>query len=164
MIRHIVSFILLLILQVLVFNRIQFSGYINPSVYLFFIIVMPLNTPAWLRLLSGFTLGFLVDIFSQSPGLHTSSSVLISYLQPYIVRTFQTTEVDFNKPSDASYLGFRWFMSQSVVLILIHQSAYFFLEVFGLNNFFQTFLRIIISSFATFSIILLIQLILFKKR
>jgi hypothetical protein len=125
---------------------------------------MPLNTPAWLRLLSGFTLGFLVDIFSQSPGLHTSSSVLISYLQPYIVRTFQTTEVDFNKPSDASYLGFRWFMSQSVVLILIHQSAYFFLEVFGLNNFFQTFLRIIISSFATFSIILLIQLILFKKR
>lgn len=164
MLRYILTFIGVLIAQVLVFNQIQFSGYINPSFYIIFILILPVSTPAWIRLLSSFVLGFLVDIFSQSPGLQTSSSVLIAYLQPYLVLAFQNTEIDENKPSNMSFLGFQWFLSFTAIIILIHQSFYFLLEVFSFRNFLDTIYRIGLSSFATFTVIILAQLIIYRKQ
>lgn len=164
MLRYILTFIGVLIAQVLVFNQIQFSGYINPAFYIVFILILPLSTPAWLRLISSFLLGFFVDIFSQSPGLHTSASVLIAFLQPNIILAFQNTEIEGNKPSNLSFLGFQWFLSSSAILVLIHQSLYFFLEVFSFSNFLNTLYRILLSSFATFIVIILTQLIIYRKQ
>jgi len=164
MLRYVFSFIGVLIAQILVFNQIQFSGYINPAFYIIFIITLPLSTPAWLRLISSFLLGFLVDIFSQSPGLHTSTSVLLAFLQPYLIQNFQNSEIDEKKPSNLSYLGFGWFLKSTAILVLIHQSFYFFLEVFSFSNFLETLYRIILSSFATFTVIILAQLIIYRKQ
>lgn len=164
MLRYIFTFIGVLFAQVLVFNQIQFSGYINPAFYILFILILPLNTPAWLRLISAFVLGFVVDIFSQSPGQHVSASVLIAFLQPYIVRSFQNTEIDENKACNMSFLGFQWFLSSTAFIVLIHQSLYFILEVFSFTNFLDTLARIGLSSFATFTVIILAQLITFRKQ
>ena len=41
-------FILLILLQVLFFNNIQFSGYVNPYVYIMFILLLPVEIPSWL--------------------------------------------------------------------------------------------------------------------
>lgn len=164
MFKNIFIFIALVIAQVLVFNHIQFSGYINPAFYILFIILLPVKTPAWLRLISGFLLGFTIDIFSQSPGLNSASTVLIAFLQPYILHAFKTTDVDTGKQSSLSHLGFRWFISYSIVLILIHHVFYFILEVFRFSNFLDTFYRIILSSFATFIAIFLSQLVIYKKQ
>lgn len=164
MLKSISIFIALIIAQVLVFNHIQFSGYINPAYYILFIILLPLKTPAWLRLISGFILGFAVDIFSQSPGLHTAATVLIAFLQPYILTAFKTTDTDESKYNSLSLLGFQWFISYSVVLILVHHICYFLLEIFRFSNFLDTFYRIILSSFATFIAIFLSQLVIYKKH
>lgn len=164
MIKSIFLFIGLIIAQVLVFNHIQFSGFINPAFYILFIILLPVNTPAWLRLISGFLLGFTIDIFSQSPGLNAASTVLIAFLQPYVLHTFKTTDIDGGKYSSLSHLGFRWFISYSLVLIIIHHLFYFILEVFRFSNFLDTFYRIILSSLATFIAILLSQLVIYKKQ
>lgn len=164
MLKYIFTFIGVLIAQILVFNQIQFSGYINPAFYIIFILILPVSTPAWLRLISSFLLGFIVDIFSQSPGLHTSASVLIAFLQPYILITFQNTEIDEEKPSSMSFLGFQWFVSYTAILVLIHQSTYFLLEIFSFSNFLDSLYRIILSSFATFTVIILTQLITYRKQ
>lgn len=164
MFKSLIIFIALVISQVLVFNHIQFSGYINPAFYILFIILLPVNTPAWLRLISGFLLGFSIDIFSQSPGLNAASTVLIAFLQPYILHAFKTTDVDESKSNSLSHLGFRWFISYSIVLILIHHIFYFILEVFRFTYFSDTFYRIILSSFATFIAIFLSQLVIYKKQ
>jgi len=164
MLKYILSFIALIVAQVLVFNQIQFSGFINPAFYILFILILPLNTAAWLRLLSAFILGFTIDIFSQSPGLHTASTVLIAYLQPLITGTFKTSDIDENKSSSMSHLGIQWFLSSSAILILIHQASYFILEVFRLSNFSDTIYRIVLSSFATFTTITIAQFMIYKKQ
>lgn len=164
MIKYILSFIGLAIAQVLIFNHIQFSGYINPSFYLLFVLLLPLNSPAWIRLSSAFLLGFIIDIFSQSPGLHTSSTVLIAFIQPYILLAFKTTDIDESKSCSLSRLGFQWFLSYALVMIFIHHSLYFLLEVFSFDQFLDTFYRIILSSFATFIAIILAQLVIYKKH
>lgn len=163
-IRFFLIFIGLLISQVLVFNNIQFSSYINPSFYILFIFLLPISTPAWLRLISAFLLGFIIDMFSQSPGLHTSSSVLIAFLQPGIISFFKTSEIENDKPNTLSRLGFQWFSSSLIVMVLIHQAAYFILEIFSFNHFLDTFYRVIFSTFATFIAILLAQLVIYKKQ
>lgn len=164
MIKYIISFISLILAQILVFNHIQFSGYLNPNIYILFILILPLKTSAWLRLILAFLMGFIIDIFSQSPGLHTSATVLIAYLQPYILSAFKTTDIDESKYSNLSRLGFKWFISYSIFMILIHHSLYFLLEVFSFNELLDTFYRIVLSSFVTFIAILLAQLVIYKKH
>ncbi|MFZ4059415.1 MAG: rod shape-determining protein MreD, partial [Ferruginibacter sp.] len=71
--RNISRFFLLILLQVLVFNNMHLNGYINPYVYVLFILLLPFETPQWLLLISAFLLGFGVDLFSDTMGMHTAA-------------------------------------------------------------------------------------------
>jgi len=164
-IKNILRFILVAVLQVLIFNNIQFSGYINPSFYILFILLLPLKTPAWITMTSAFIIGSIIDIFSQSPGLHASASVLIAFIRPYIISLIKTTgEIKPNATPNLSNMGFRWFITYASLLILLHHTVYFFLEIFRITHFIDTVYHIILSSLATFTIIILSQLFIYKKN
>ena len=77
---------MLILLQILVFNNIQFSGYVNPYVYLMFILLLPVEIASWLLLLLSFFTGMIIDFFSGSPGMHSSATVLAGFVRPYILR------------------------------------------------------------------------------
>ena len=62
---NVFRFILLLFVQVFIFNNINLLGYINPFPYILFILLFPVNGNKSLLLLSSFTLGLLIDIFSN---------------------------------------------------------------------------------------------------
>jgi len=53
--------------------------------------------------------------------------------------------------------GFRWFFIYAAVIVLIHHTALFFLEVFRFTDFFRTIFRILLSSIFTIGFILLIE-------
>ncbi len=162
--KNILRFVFVILLQILVFNNIQFSGYINPHFYILFILLLPIKTPAWLTMLTAFILGYTIDIFSQSPGLHASASVFIAFIRPTVISSIKTTnEINTDIEPSLSKMGFRWFIIYAIILILIHHSIYFFLEAFSFSNLLDIFYRILISSFATFIAILLAQLLTFKK-
>ncbi len=52
--RYLFNFVMLILLQVLLLNNLQFSGYVNPYLYVLFIITLPFSTPKWLLLVLGF--------------------------------------------------------------------------------------------------------------
>lgn len=164
-IKNILRFIFVLALQILIFNSIQFSGYINPHFYILFILLLPIKSPAWLTMLSAFLLGSIIDIFSQSPGLHASASVLIAFIRPLVISLIKTnSEIKAETTPNINNMGFRWFISYALSLILIHHTIYFFLEVFNFKHIFDTFYHVIISSFATFLLIILSQLFTYNKN
>lgn len=151
-------FILLILLQVLLFNNIQFSGYVNPYVYIMFILLLPVEIPSWLLLLISFATGLTVDFFSGSTGMHTSATVLAGFVRPYVLRIVSPRD-GYEPGSDPSMLiyGFRWFFSYTLLIVLIHHTALFYLEVFRLADFFRTMLRVLLSSLFSISFILLIE-------
>lgn len=151
-------FILLILLQILVFNNIQFSGYVNPYVYVMFILLLPLDIPAWLILILSFILGLIIDFFSGSPGIHTSATVLSGFVRPYVLRLVSPKD-GYESTSDPSMTiyGFRWFLSYTLLIVLIHHIALFYLEVFRLAGFFRTFSRVILSTLFSSTFILLIE-------
>jgi rod shape-determining protein MreD len=156
--RFTLIFILLILLQVLLFNNIQFSGYVNPYVYLMFILLLPLEIPSWLLLLLSFFLGLIIDFFSGSPGIHTSATVLAGFARPYVLRIISPKDgyESGPDPSMVTY-GFRWFFFYTLLMVLIHHTTLFYFEVFRFTDFFRTMLRVILSSIFSLTFILLIE-------
>jgi len=151
-------FILLVLLQVLLFNNIQFSGYINPYIYIMFILLLPVEIPSWLLLILSFSLGLIIDFFSGSPGMHSSATVLAGFVRPFVLR-FISPRDGYEPGANPSMLiyGFRWFLFYSLIIVLIHHTALFYIEVFRFTDFFRTLLRVILSSLFTVVFVLIIE-------
>ncbi len=157
--RYLFNFVFFTLIQVLVLNNIQLSGYINPYLYIIFILTLPFETPGWLLLLLGFTSGMVVDIFSNTPGMHASATVFLAFLRPYALRLMAPRD-DYQPGSipTMGYYGFSWFMRYSILLVLAHHLWLFFIEVFSITHFFSTFLRAVSSTFFTMLLIIISQL------
>ncbi|HEX2968131.1 MAG TPA: rod shape-determining protein MreD [Bacteroidales bacterium] len=151
-------FVLLVLLQVLLFNNIQFSGYINPYIYFLFILLLPVEIPTWLLLLISFATGAVIDVFSGSPGMHSSACVLAGFVRPAVLQVVNVRE-GYEPGSSLSMhsYGFRWFLIYTTIMVLIHHTALFYIEVFRFADFFRTLLRVILSSFFSIMFILLIE-------
>ena len=151
-------FILLILFQVLLFNNIQFSGYVNPYVYVMFILLLPVEIPSWLLLLLSFATGLIMDFFSGSPGMHSSATVLAGFVRPYILRVISPRDCyePGSGPSMLTYC-FRWFLTYTLLIVLVHHTALFYLEVFRFADFFRTMLRVLLSSLFSITFILLIE-------
>jgi rod shape-determining protein MreD len=152
-------FVLLIMLQILLFNNIQFSGYVNPYVYLMFILLLPVEIPSWLLLLSAFLTGMVMDFFSGTPGMHSFATVLAGFVRPYILRVISPRDGydPGSSPSMVTY-GIRWFLTYTLLMVLIHHTALFYVEVFRFTDFFRTMLRVLLSSFFSITFILLLEI------
>ncbi|HPA87962.1 MAG TPA: rod shape-determining protein MreD [Bacteroidales bacterium] len=150
--------VVLILFQLLVMNNIQFSGFVNPYVYIMIILLLPSVTPAWALLLISFLTGLVVDLFSGSPGMHASATVMAGFARPYVLRLIAPRD-GYESGSDLSMLayGFRWFFTYAAIIIVIHHTTLFFVEVFRLTDFFRTILRILLSSVFTLGFVLLIE-------
>ena len=78
-------FIGLVLLQILVLNNIQFSSILNPFLYVYLIIVLPVDFRPSIALLLGFLLGLSVDVFCQTLGMHTIATTFAAFCRPYIL-------------------------------------------------------------------------------
>ena len=151
-------FISLILLQILLFNNIQFSGYVNPYVYVMFILLLPVEIPSWLLLLLSFTTGMIMDFFSGSPGMHSSATVLAGFVRPFVLRVISPRD-GYEPGSNPSMLiyGFRWFLIYTLLIVLVHHTTLFYLEVFRFTDFLRTMLRVLLSSLFSITFILLFE-------
>jgi rod shape-determining protein MreD len=159
-IRYGILFLILILVQVLILNNIRFNGYINPYIYILFILLLPVEIPSWLLLLISFGTGLIMDYFSGTPGLHSSATVLAGFARPYALRLISPRdgyEPGVN-PSMMIY-GFRWFLTYTLFIVIIHHTALFYLEVFRFSEFFRTLFRVMMSSIFSVIFILLLEYI-----
>ncbi len=156
--RYSLIFVLLILLQVLLFNNIEFSGFVNPYVYIMFILLLPFEIPSWLLLIISFFTGLIIDFFCGSPGMHASATLLAGFVRPHVLRVISPRD-GYEPGSDPSMFiyGFTWFLLYTVIIVLIHHLALFYLEVFRFTDFFRTLLRVILSSLFSISFILLLE-------
>jgi rod shape-determining protein MreD len=153
---YIFQFLILVLLQVFILNNIQLGGCVNPYIYILFILLLPVNIPKWLLLVLGFVLGITIDLFTHTPGMNSSATVFMAFIRPYILEIIAPRE-GYEKDSSPrlSIYGFTWFLRYSVILVLAHHFALFYIEVFRFADFFLTFSRVILS--AAFSILLIVS-------
>lgn len=153
----IIRFIILVLVQVLVLNNIQFLGYINPYLYILFILVLPVRMPRWATLLLAFGLGLTIDIFSNTGGMHAFATVLVTFLRTGVIKLFTSID-EGNNPTPSFYtFGVSAFVKYVVVIVCIHHATLFLLEAFSFAHFWIILIKTILSSIVTILMILGIQ-------
>ncbi len=163
--KNVGRFFFLVFFQVLILNNIWFSGYINPYFYIYFILLMPFETPRWMLLLSSFLLGMMVDIFVNTPGLNASACVLMAFARPFVISSISTgTEFQIGHSPCLKNQGIKWFGYYSVILVLIHHFALFYLEIFRFSEFFLTFVRVILSSIFTLLLVWISEYLFYSRE
>ena len=125
--KYTVMFVALVLVQVLIFNQVQFSGFFNPYVYVLFIILLPLSTPRYIVLILAFLLGLVIDIFSNSLGVHSASTVFIAYIRPLVIRIISNREDDKSDYPGLNQNKLSWFINYVVFMVLIHHTLFFYL-------------------------------------
>jgi len=86
---HILSGILLLVLQIILFKNVQVGVLdrfvVSIFVYPLIIITFPLGLPRSLLMTIAFFIGLCIDLFYDSPGVHTAALVLMAFSRSYIL-------------------------------------------------------------------------------
>lgn len=158
-------YVILVGVQVTILNNIQLSGYINPYLYVLFILLLPVKFPKIPALLIAFVIGLTIDIFTNTIGIHAGASVFMAYTRPFVLKLFSPRDgYDTDASPNIKDLGLQWWIAYSTVLVFIHHFALFYLEAFRFSDFFNTFSRVLLSSVATLILILITQLLFGKSK
>lgn len=160
LIRNILRFIALVVMQVLVFDNIRLGNYIHPYIYVLFIMLMPFDTPKWRLLVEGFAIGMLVDIFNGTPGLNAAATVFMAYMRPYIIGiTTRKSDIEDKTAPSVTEMGLQWFSLYGLLLLVLHNLFLFWLEAFSIRLFGRVSLEVLLSApFSLFVIILIVYI------
>ena len=130
-IRHIIWFIFLVLTQVFILNNINIGGYINPYIYVLFILLLPVDMSKSLLLVLAFAMGLTIDFFGNTLGLHAAATVLLAFAKPGVINLFfSNIEFSANEEPGLKRLKFAGFFKYAFVLVFIHNFTLFMLEIF----------------------------------
>ncbi len=161
---NVFRFLLLLAVQIIIFNNMNFLGYISPFPYILFIILYPVNSNKFGLLIASFFLGLIMDMFSNSGGIHTTACLVLAYYRPYLFRfsfglsyEYQTVKLnDVLTPERFSFI---------LLSVVIHHLVLFVLEAFDITFILDVLLRTLLSTIFTIILcIIIIYLIKPNKR
>lgn len=160
-----VRFLMLIGIQVTVLNNIQLGGFINPYLYVLFILMLPVKFPKLAGLLMAFIAGITVDMFANTVGMHAAACVCMAYARPLVLKVFSPRDgYEADSIPNIRDFGLQWFFAYSSVLVLIHHLVLFYVEVFRFSEFFTTFMRVLLSSVATLALIIAVQFLFGKTK
>lgn len=147
-------------MQIAIFNRMDFFGYINPYPYILFILLYPVNGNKYGLLFSSFLLGIIMDMFCNSGGVHATAAISLAALRPTFFKfsfgvsyEYQTIKInDKITPERFSFIA---------ISVLSHHFILFLLEAFRFSFFLEVLLRTFFSTLFTI-VICIILIYLFK--
>lgn len=160
---ELLMFAVLILLQVLLFNRISIFGVATPILYIYFLMKLPLDRNPFYVIISGFLLGFIIDIFLNTPGMNAAATTIVATLRKTLLYLFYSKE-EFQELIPGFYTGAARFIKFAVVTVLFHQTLLFFIESFTLFNALNTLIRIGASSVITLVLIFATDSLIFKRE
>ncbi|NQU32054.1 MAG: rod shape-determining protein MreD [Bacteroidetes bacterium] len=163
--KNIIRFIILMLIQVLVLNNMNLSGYLNPYIYILFILLLPANINRSFLLILAFGTGLTVDYFGNTLGLHAAACVVIAFMRPGTINLFfRNYEFNGNEEPGPSSIGYRGFLKYAISLMFIHQLILFYFEVFSFSNFFFTLSKVLLSTVLSIILIMIAVLLTGKRK
>jgi hypothetical protein len=163
---NIILFITFVITQIILSSLIDFGPLLFISVYPLFLLTRPANTSMNSLLLWAFTMGMVVDYFTNSiMGINSAAALVMTLLQFRILRLVSRKgDFDSQVRPGLRELGLIRFVSYIVAALLIHHIAISLAESFGMAHFLYNLPRMLISLFVNTLIIMLIEFGVFYKN
>lgn len=161
-ISNTLRFIFLVLLQVLLLNNINFLGYINPYLYVLFILLFPFNSSQTLFIFLSFLLGLSIDLFEDSGGINAAACLVVAYIRPLVLRFSFGVSYDYQTIKFSSTpFGSR--ISYVAIIVFVHHFVLFLLEIFSFAHLLLIMEKTLYSGLFTIVLIFL-SLTLFSRK
>lgn len=144
-INELFTILWLCLFQVIILNQIDFLGYINPYFYVVYVIGYGLDKNKTLLLFMSFILGWIIDCFMNTSGMHAFSITLIAYLRLPIFRWVAGAGTSNLEKSNLFLydLIFLKKLSYIFLLVFIHHSSLYLLDEIHIIDIPSFFIRVL---------------------
>jgi len=162
--KFIILFILMVLVQVLICNHIALFNMAVPIVFIYFIIRLPMNLGKGWLFTFAFLIGLCVDICSDTLGINTLSCTLLSALKnPVYYAYVPKDDKTVNLIPSISSLGIATYCKYLITMIGLYCLMAFAIEYFNFADIKEIALLSISSCFLTFIILLAIDCLIISK-
>ena len=152
--KQIVRYVVVMLLQVLLFDQLQLMGICHPYIYVLCLLMMPITLPRISDMLIGAVIGLVMDIFCNSLGVHMTACILLMYVRPYLLSVLVNESDRLNEQLSLRTLGMEALVKYVVILVLLHHLTIFLLAAWSWHHLGFVVAETIVSSIVTIVVIL----------
>ena len=166
-VKNIVRFIVLILFQVFVLDKVRLHQMITPYVYIIFILWLPFKINRSMLMLLSFLLGLTLDSFRHHPGFHAAACVLMAYVRPFIINLLipqEGAETNFEEPSFRSMGGMLPYLIYAGLLTFLHNGWLFLLEAWQFADVWYFFVKTIFSTVICLLLVLITELLFSRNQ
>ncbi|MBQ9254196.1 MAG: hypothetical protein IJ180_05410 [Bacteroidales bacterium] len=160
----VIQFIVLVFFQVFILDNIALWGFVNPMIYVWFIILLPYGSARWLTLVASFLIGICVDIFSGDIGINAFACVFIGFIRPFLLNAFSGNIDNVMQRPSITTQGFVNFLAFTTSIVFVHHLICFLVGTFSTAELLQILIRTIVSSLVTIVFIILLDMIFYRQK
>lgn len=164
--RNIVRFVLFILVQVYVLDKVpHLHRFITPYIYFLFILWLPFNVSRMGLLIIGFITGMALDYFTNTPGLHAAACVLIAYVRPFVINILtpkDPSEFNYREPSPRA-MGWTPYLVYVLILTFLHHGYLTLLEWLSFGTFLDFLIKVVSTTAISMLLIITTELLFTRK-
>ena len=126
--RGLIYFVVLVLVQVLVLNNIHFLRIATPFLYLYFILKLPVGISSIYTVFFSFLMGLIIDTFSNTPGMHAAACTFVGFIRLWLIQLFMGKELPEDMIPSYKTFGYVGFLRYALIFVVIHHIALFAVE------------------------------------
>ena len=165
--KNSIRFVLFLLIQVIILSEVPpLHQFITPYLYFTFLLWLPFGTSRLTLTVVGFFLGYSLDLFTNTPGLHAAAAALIGYIRPTILNLLlaQETSEEVAKEPSVGTMGWGPYFIYIFILTFIHHFYLVLLEWLQFGNFTYFIGKVVATTLMSMLLILLPELITNRRK
>lgn len=165
---NIIRVVLLLFAQILIFNFVRITWFNMPFIEVFLypliLFLFPLRISNSVLIFIGFLVGLIVDVFQNTPGVHSGAGAFSGFIRPYVINYLAPRggyKVNIAPTIDA--LDLRWFSIYCAIMISFHCFVVSLMDVFQIKLLHYILLRTILTGLVSY-VVIMITMIVFDPK
>ena len=132
LIKYFCLFIVCILLQVLIFNRIILFHVAVPIIFIYFIVRLPIDIKLPYLFTLAFLLGIIIDIFSDTPGVNALACTLIAAIRKPVFFAYMTKDDMTERMTPCvSTMGIMEYCKYLLTFVVIYCLLVFTIEYFS---------------------------------
>jgi rod shape-determining protein MreD len=157
--KWLIAVVLSIVVQLLFLRDLALFYYGFCFIYLWAIIKAPIETPPVYLILGGFVLGWLLDTFYNTHGMHAFSTVLVAWLRPSFFKIL-TPANGYDERSSISLAEMKWlwFFPYVALMLFTHHLVLFLLEASDASLLGLSLLKALLSTLLGLAVFTLLEL------
>ena len=147
-------YIIVMLLQVLLFDQLQLWGVCHPYIYVLCLLMMPITLSHSADMIIGAVVGVIMDVFCNSLGVHMASCIFLMFLRPYVLGAIVNDKDRLNEQISVRSIGLGAMIQYVAILVVIHHLSVFMLAAWSWHHIGLVLLETLVSSVITIAVII----------